>query len=47
MVAPAEAFYLTPGRGRNEVRIAYVLEEDKLREAIRILGEGLKKYRER
>jgi len=46
MVAPAEAFYLTPGRGRNEVRIAYVLEEDKLREAIRILGEGLKKYRE-
>ncbi|MEO0266446.1 MAG: pyridoxal phosphate-dependent aminotransferase [candidate division WOR-3 bacterium] len=44
MVAPAESFYLTPGKGVDEVRIAYVLEEDKLRDAIRIIGEALKEY---
>ena len=31
MVAPADGFYATPGLGRDEVRIAYVLEEAKLR----------------
>lgn len=45
MVAPAESFYLTPGKGVDEVRIAYVLEEDKLRDAIRIMGEALKEYK--
>jgi aspartate aminotransferase len=44
MVAPAESFYLTPGKGVDEVRIAYVLEEDKLRDAIRILGTALEVY---
>ncbi|MGB9823807.1 MAG: pyridoxal phosphate-dependent aminotransferase [Candidatus Hydrothermia bacterium] len=44
MVAPAESFYLTPGKGIDEVRIAYVLEEDKLRDSIKILGEALKEY---
>jgi len=44
MVAPAESFYLTPGKGVDEVRIAYVLEEDKLRDAIRILGMALEVY---
>ncbi len=46
MVAPAEGFYVTPGKGKDEVRIAYVLEKEKLREAMRILREGIKKYRE-
>ena len=44
MVAPAEGFYATPGLGSNEVRMAYVLNCDDLRKAIRVLGEGLKAY---
>jgi len=47
MVAPAESFYITPGKGVDEVRIAYVLEEDKLRDAIRILGIALNQYNAR
>ena len=44
MFAPGSGFYATPGRGRNEARLAYVLECDKLKRAIKILGEGLKAY---
>ena len=44
MVAPAAGFYATPGLGRNQVRIAYVLSKDKLRKAVRILAEALKLY---
>ena len=44
MAAPAEGFYKTRGLGRNELRIAYVLEEEPLRKAMRILAEGLKLY---
>ena len=47
MVAPAAGFYATPGLGLNEVRIAYVLNCDDLRKAIRVLGEGLKAYAKR
>jgi aspartate aminotransferase len=47
MVAPAAGFYATPGLGSNEVRMAYVLNCDDLRRAIRVLGEGLKAYRSR
>lgn len=47
MVAPAESFYLTPGKGVDEVRIAYVLEEDKLRDAMKILGEAILEYNSR
>jgi aspartate aminotransferase len=47
MVAPAAGFYATPGLGTNEVRMAYVLNCDDLRRAIRILGEGLKVYARR
>lgn len=46
MVAPAEGFYATPGMGRNEIRIAYILKEQDLRKAMQILREGLKKYKE-
>jgi len=44
MVAPAQGFYSTPNKGRDEVRIAYVLKEEDLRRAIHVLKEGLKKY---
>ena len=44
MMAPASGFYSTPGKGKNEVRLAYVLEKDKLRKAVRCLAEGLKAY---
>lgn len=45
MAAPAEGFYATPGRGKNELRIAYVLNCDALRKAMNILLTGLEKYR--
>ena len=45
MVAPAEGFYATPGLGRDEVRIAYVLKEADLRAAVEILAEALPAYR--
>jgi aspartate aminotransferase len=45
MVAPASGFYVTPGLGKDEVRIAYVLNEADLREAIAILGQALPAYR--
>lgn len=44
MVAPATGFYATPGLGRDEIRIAYVLEEKKLKRAMELLGLALKKY---
>lgn len=47
MAAPADGFYASEGLGKNEVRIAYVLEEDKLRRAIEILGKGLAAYNSR
>jgi len=44
MFAPAEGFYSTPGLGRNEIRIAYVLNEESLSKAMEILKAGLKVY---
>lgn len=44
MVAPAAGFYSTPGRGKKEIRIAYVLEKDSLKKAVNIIKEGLKHY---
>lgn len=44
MVAPASGFYSTPGSGKNEVRIAYVLKIDDLKKAMMILAEALKVY---
>jgi aspartate aminotransferase len=44
MIAPADGFYATPGLGRDEVRIAYVLEEAKLRRAMAILAAALAAY---
>lgn len=47
MVAPAAGFYSTPGLGRSEIRLAYVLEKKSLKKAVHILKEGLKAYQNR
>lgn len=47
LMAPATGFYATPGLGRDEVRIAYVLEIPVLRRAIRALAAGLSAYNAR
>jgi len=44
MVAPAAGFYATEGLGMNEVRIAYVLEKDRLLKAVHVLEAALKTY---
>ncbi len=44
MVAPADGFYATPGLGRGEVRIAYVLEEGKLQRAMKCFTAALAAY---
>ncbi len=44
MLAPASGFYTDPNKGRNEVRIAYVLKKDDLRRALFILGKALEVY---
>jgi len=44
MVAPAQGFYCTPGKGSDEVRIAYVLKEEDLKRAITVFKTGLAEY---
>ena len=44
MVAPASGFYSTPGLGKREVRLAYVLNIESLKRSIQILDEALKVY---
>jgi aspartate aminotransferase len=44
MLAPATGFYSTPGAGLNEVRIAYILNLEDLKNAMLCLEEALKKY---
>jgi aspartate aminotransferase len=46
MLAPANGFYATPGKGSKEVRIAFVLNVDDMRKSMQILREGLKVYQE-
>ena len=36
--------YSTPGKGKNEVRMAYVLESDKLERAMEILKKAIEEY---
>ena len=47
MFAPAQGFYATPGIGKNEIRIAYVLNENDLKTAMEILRQGLEEYTKR
>ncbi len=44
MVAPAAGFYATDGLGKNQIRIAYVLDRESLKKAVNILKEALKSY---
>ncbi|MDE6628389.1 MAG: pyridoxal phosphate-dependent aminotransferase [Muribaculaceae bacterium] len=43
-MAPASGFYTTPGLGRNEVRMAYVLEKSELAKALEVLRKALEAY---
>ena len=45
MVAPAQGFYATPGKGLDEVRMAHVIEVDKIKRGLVILKAGLEKYK--
>ena len=44
MFAPGEPFYGTPGKGKNEIRIAYVLKQADLERAMDLLALGIKAY---
>lgn len=44
MMAPASGFYSSPGAGKNEVRIAYVLNTEDLKKALTCLKIGLEQY---
>ena len=46
MVAPASGFYSTPGEGKNQIRMAYVLNKKDLIKSVEILKEALKVYKE-
>lgn len=43
-MAPASGFYTTPGMGRNQVRMAYVLKKEDLAHALKVLEAALKAY---
>ncbi|MGN0230632.1 MAG: pyridoxal phosphate-dependent aminotransferase [Muribaculaceae bacterium] len=43
-MAPASGFYTTPGYGRDEVRLAYVIEKSELAKAMKVLEMALKAY---
>lgn len=45
MLAPGTGFYLTPGAGKNEVRMAYVINKSDLSRALELLEKGLSLYR--
>ena len=44
MLAPASGFYSTPGKGKDEVRISYVLKTEDLKASVKVLEEALKAY---
>ena len=44
MVAPASGFYATSGQGKDEIRLAYVIDRSHLKEAMKILAEAVKEY---
>lgn len=45
MIAPGPGFYATPGKGKQEARIAYVLNCEDLKKAINVLKQGLSAYK--
>ncbi|MFB6290882.1 MAG: pyridoxal phosphate-dependent aminotransferase [Candidatus Bipolaricaulia bacterium] len=44
MMAPGEGFYNTPGKGKDQVRLSYVLNREDLKRAVELLGRGLARY---
>ncbi|WBU89977.1 pyridoxal phosphate-dependent aminotransferase [Cellulophaga omnivescoria] len=46
MVAPAAGFYATKGLGKNQIRIAYVLDKESLKRAVHIIKEALAVYQD-
>jgi aspartate aminotransferase len=44
MIAPGDGFYVSPGMGKQEVRFAFVLEQDALERAMKILERALHVY---
>jgi aspartate aminotransferase len=44
MMAPASGFYTIEGMGKDEVRIAYVLDKEDLKQALVVLGKALQVY---
>ena len=44
MFSPGHSFYATPGKGVNEIRIAYILKEEDLSRAMDLLALGIKAY---
>jgi aspartate aminotransferase len=44
MMAPAAGFYTTPGAGKDQVRLAYVLKKEDLNRALFILRKALEAY---
>lgn len=44
MFAPGESFYATAGRGRDEIRVAYVLKQEELKRSMELLQLGLEEY---
>ena len=47
MFAPGGGFYKTPGKGKNEVRMAYVLKQADLERAMELLAKGIEAYNNR
>ena len=47
MMAPAAGFYSTPGLGKNQVRMAYVLKKEDLAQALKVLRAALATYKDR
>lgn len=47
MASPANGFYITPGAGKNQVRMAYVLKKEDLERAVVVLGKALEAYNKR
>jgi len=47
MFAPANGFYASEGMGTDEIRIAYVLNQADLKDAIDILAKGIEEYNRR
>ncbi len=44
LVAPGQGFYATPGKGINEVRLAFMLGVEDMKQSLTILGAALKEY---